>query len=199
MTKSEIRDLDLTQWLSRRDVFGLVAARCSAVEVECLRRIRAQKLYRARARNWDEFCSRELGGCRRTVDRSIRLLQEFGPTYFHLSQLTRISPATYRAIASHITADGVKLDGEVIALVPENTHKVSAAVRKLRENAEPLPPVKDREFDKILNHCGHIVYLLELRHDLLKRKQRRELAGVLCSILTAAEDRGVSPRQLRPR
>jgi hypothetical protein len=33
------------------------------------------------------------------ADRTIRLLEEFGPAYFKLSQFARISPVVFRAIA----------------------------------------------------------------------------------------------------
>lgn len=125
-------DFDLGTWLGRRQAFGMMAGRASAADAECLRHIRDQKLYKAKTSTWREFCTRYLGASRPQLDRVIQYLEEFGPEFFHLTQLTRISPETYRAIAPRITKDGLHLGDEVIALIPENNEKVSAAVAELR-------------------------------------------------------------------
>src|SRR5437016_2460935 len=96
---------DLGEWLGRRQAFGMIAGRCSAAEAECLRRIREEKLYLARVPDWEEFCGRYLNMSRRNADRVIGYLEEFGPSYFQLSQVTRISPDVYRAIKPEITAE----------------------------------------------------------------------------------------------
>jgi len=123
--------LDLGRWMGRREAFALVAGRCSAAAVESLRRIRDQKQYADIGRSWDEFCAKELHVSRRTVERLIGYLEEFGPEFFHLSQLTHVTPAEYRAIAPHVTAEGVRLDGAPIALIPENSAQVAEAVKEL--------------------------------------------------------------------
>ena len=51
---------ELYRWLGRRDAFSLMAGRCSAADVECIKRIRDNKLYLAVARDWEEFCEKEL-------------------------------------------------------------------------------------------------------------------------------------------
>lgn len=92
-------DANLDRWLGRREAFALIAGRCSAAEVESLRRIRTERVYRRRARTWEEFCS-QIGVSRRNVERSIRALEEFGPAFFHLAQLTHLKPEEYRVIAA---------------------------------------------------------------------------------------------------
>ena len=79
----------------------------------------------------DEFCAQHLGVSRRNVERSIRHLEEFGPAFFHVSQLAHISAQEYRAIAGHVTAVGVRLDGTEIALLPENSERVAGAVDRV--------------------------------------------------------------------
>src|SRR3954451_13027527 len=100
------RAFDLGKLLGRREAFGLLAGRCSAAEVESLRRIRDEKLYLESSKNWDEFCTNHLRASRRKVDKHIGLLNEFGPAYFQVAQLTRITADEYRAIAPHVTPDG---------------------------------------------------------------------------------------------
>jgi hypothetical protein len=61
--------------------------------------LRENKLYKRVSPDWREFCDGYLNINRGQADHIIRLLDEFGPGYFELAQLTRISPETYRAIA----------------------------------------------------------------------------------------------------
>jgi hypothetical protein len=127
---------DLGEWLGRRQAFGVIAGRCSAAEAECLRRIRDDKLYLARAADWGEFCGRYLTMSRRSADRLIGYLDEFGPAYFQLSQLTRIPPEVYRAIQPAITTEGIRIHDEVIALEPSNSERLANAVAELRPKRE---------------------------------------------------------------
>ena len=46
--------------------------------------------------------------------------------------MTRVSPETFRAIAPAIQDGALHYQGEVIALNPENSHRVAAAVAGLR-------------------------------------------------------------------
>jgi hypothetical protein len=130
-------NFDLGTWLGRRQAFGAIAGRCSAAEAECLRRIRHDKLYKGRAEHWSDFCTRHLNMTKQNADRIIRLLEEFGPAYFQLSQITRISPETYRQIASAVSEEGLRVHGDIIALEPSNSEKLAAAVAQLRAPKKP--------------------------------------------------------------
>lgn len=127
---------DLGTWLGRRQAFGMMAGKTAAADAECLRQIRDRKLYKSKSPSWDEFCARYIGASRTNVNRVIRYLEEFGPEFFELSQLTRIPPEVYRGIAQHVNKDGLHLDGEVIAIVQENSERVSQAVAELRKRSE---------------------------------------------------------------
>ena len=132
----------LGEWLGRRQAFAAVAGRCSAADAECMRRIRDGKLYLERAKTWDDFCSHFLSMTRQNADRIIRLLEEFGPAYFQLAQLTRISPEVYRQLAPAMSEDGLRINGDVIALEPSNRDRLATAVAQLR--APKQPPSLDR-------------------------------------------------------
>ncbi|PWT97081.1 MAG: hypothetical protein C5B51_32165 [Terriglobia bacterium] len=180
----EKQDFNLDRWIGRREAFGLIAGRCSAAEVESLRRIRDERLYRGKTRTWDAFCAQHLGVSRRNVERSIRCLEEFGPAFFHLSQLAHIRPEEYRAIAPHITAEGVRLDGTEIALLPENSGRVSAAVAELLrrkrtapEKSEPAAPA----FAAILKRCEAAAEALETL-ETVEPQERLKLATLLWRI-----------------
>jgi len=132
----EQRDLyDLGNWLGRWQAFGFVGAHCSAADVECLREIRDTKLYKPRSRAWARFCTRYLGMSRAQVDRLIQYLVEFGPNYFHLTQIVRVSPRTYRIISPALLEDGILLHQTPIPLAPENAGRILCAVRQLRHEA----------------------------------------------------------------
>jgi hypothetical protein len=137
--------LDLGVALGQNQTFGLVAGRCSAAQAESLRRLRDEKKYQRVVPTWKDFCSRYLNMSGTQADRIIRLLEEFGPTYFELSQLTRISPETYRAIEPSVKDGALHCNGETIELDPENAQKVAAAVAELRSALPPRKPPKPPE------------------------------------------------------
>jgi len=146
----ETAAFDLGEMLGRRQAFGTVAGRCSAADAECLRRIREQKLYLQRAATWQEFCPQYLGLSRSQANRMIKLLEEFGPGYFELAQLTGITPQEFRAIAPAIHDQRIHTGGGAIALIPENSDKVCAAVQELRRAAAtPAIPAAPSMSDRI--------------------------------------------------
>ena len=137
---------DLGQWLGRKQAFGLIAGKTAAAEVECLRQIRDGNLFRAKADDWAEFCLKYAGVTSSYANRLIRQYDEFGPNYFDLSRIMRISADSYRKIAEAVSDDGIAFGGEKIPISPENTGKIAEAVKTLREQAgeaasdHPKPP-----------------------------------------------------------
>ncbi len=135
-----VGSFELGKTLGQQAAFGLVAGRCSAAEAAAIRRVRRERLFESSNLSWHEFCPRHLGMSRTQADRVIGQLEEFGPEFFELAQLTRIPPEAYRAIASSVKDGRIHWQGEAIALIPENSEKVAAAVAALREAAKPSPP-----------------------------------------------------------
>jgi hypothetical protein len=123
---------ELNRWLGRREAFGLMAGRCSAADVECMKRIRDSKLYLGRADSWPDFCLKYLHMGKSNANRLIALLEKFGAEYFHITQITRISPADYGQIAPAVTPEGIAANGEIIPLTPENSDRIATAVESLR-------------------------------------------------------------------
>ncbi len=111
----------------------MVAGRCSAADVECMRRVRDRKLYLNRSPDWKTFCLDELHMSKSNVNHLIGLLEKFGPEYFHLAQITRISVAEYRAIAPAVSARGIEVNDELIPLRAEHSERIAAAVSALRK------------------------------------------------------------------
>jgi len=107
--------------------------------------------------SWDDFCPPYLNMCRAEADKIIRLYKEFGPEYFRVSESTRVSAETYRAIAPAVQDGAIHCDGEVIDLVPQNSEKVAAAVAQLRRQAIQKPPDPGKSFRTLDKRCAAIL------------------------------------------
>jgi len=137
--------LDLGLLLGRSQAFGLIAGRCSAAQAQNLSRLRKEQNYKQLTPHWRDFCSRYLKISQTQADQIISLWEEFGPGYFEVAHLTRVSAETYRALAPTIDDGKLILDGEAIELNEENALRVSAAVAALRralpkKAKNPKPP-----------------------------------------------------------
>jgi hypothetical protein len=180
-------EFDLGRLIGQREALDFVAARCSAAGAELLRQLREGKDY-GDCDTWDEFCPKYLHMGKDNANRIIRILDEFGPRYFEISQLTRISPATYRLIEPAIQDGALHSNGEAIALIPENADKVAAAVAELRrvakakeapavavEVVEPVPPPDP--FDELREEFQRVVARFEAL--VRQTRDRDRLAAAL--------------------
>jgi hypothetical protein len=173
--------LELGTMIGQRKAFGLIAGRCSAAEAGAIRRIREERLYQASKLHWDEFCQVHLGMCRAQADRLIRLLEEFGPDYFEVAQLTRVPPEAYRAIAPAVKDGHIHWRNEAIALIPENSQKVAAAVASLRNAAKAeVPPAKAEQPSTAPDSRDEAMSILQQRADELVAEWSR-LVAVRCT------------------
>ena len=144
-------DFELGVMLGSRRAFSSVAGRCSAADAECIRRIRDERLYLRRAANWEEFCPEYLGLSKTHANRLIRYLEEFGPDYFELAQLTRVTPEQFRAIAPAVREKNIHVNGEAIALIPEIP---TASPRRWRNCGKRSPPRRQRPSTKYWSPSG---------------------------------------------
>ena len=126
----------------------------SAAQAEGIRRLREGKLYKACTEKWDDFCPRFLKISRAEADKIIRLWEEFGAAYFELTQLTRVSPETFRAIAPSLQDGALHYRGEVIELNPENARRVAAVVAELR-SALPKRIAESRSLEREIRGLCH--------------------------------------------
>ncbi|HEY1239079.1 MAG TPA: hypothetical protein VGF16_00925 [Bryobacteraceae bacterium] len=170
-TQTDGGDLYLGTLLGRRQAFTTIAARCTAADAAALREIRDTRAYHSLSASFEEFCSKHLGVSERHANRLIHYLNEFGPAYFELAQLTGISPSEYRAIAPAVKDEAVHCGDEVIALLPENAEKLAAAVAQLRASA-PIPARKPLSIEQRLRHL---------------ERQAGRLTGALRALIPAAD------------
>jgi len=178
--------LELGTWLGRHQAFGLIARKCSAADAECLREIRDNKYYKAIGLTWEEFCSQHAGVDRKTADRIVERLEEFGEAYFNLSQVIPIQPASYRLLSSNVTGNTIELDGQKIPITPEHAPRIIEAVRELRSRLE-------REQSKTRVPFSALMNRLDLCHSELAGAVRRGIGDsdrvVLIALLTDAISR----------
>jgi hypothetical protein len=124
--------LDAAAWVGRQQAFAVIASKCSAAQAECLRQIKETRAHDQLGLTWEEFCIQHAGISRRYAETLISRLDEFGDTYFKLSQLARVSPDTYRRISALVHEDVIEIDGETLALTPENAPRIRAGIQRLR-------------------------------------------------------------------
>ena len=137
---------DLGAWLGRKQAFTLIAGRCSAATVVCLRKIREGKRYRALGLTWEQFCRQRAGISRAFADKVILQLEQLGPAYFELSSVTRITPDQFRQIAGAVTEEGLSYAGEPIEIVPENAPMLAQAIEILTSTPDSEPETPERTF-----------------------------------------------------
>ena len=128
---------EIGAFTGRRQAFAALAGTCSAADAECLRRVRERRMYKALGLTWEGFCRERAGVSRVTADKLIRRLEEFGPVYFQLAQVTGIAESDYRRIAGSIRKEGLAFQGEVIPIQPEHAPRLTAAVGELCRQTAP--------------------------------------------------------------
>jgi len=145
MSENNVEDvLEIGKWLGRREAFSQVAGRCSAADAKCLRELRESKKYKELGLTWEEACKQKVGICRSVADQIIRNLEEFGPDYFVIAQVTGISANEYRRIGSSVANHALLHAGEEIPIAVENASRLIAAIDALRrEPARALAPPAD--------------------------------------------------------
>jgi hypothetical protein len=186
---------ELFRWLGRRDAFSLMAGRCSAADAECIKRLRDTKLYLKRAKDWEQFCHKFLHMSKSNANRLLRLLEEFGPAFFYITQITRVSLKDYRAcIAPAVSERGLECGGEIIEIVPENSDRIAHAVATMRETAAIAvataePEKAESMADQVVAHIELVRGgLTELRH--LRYRHGRPHAGLTDAVEKLFQDVG---------
>ena len=178
--------LEVGTWIGRHQAFGLIANKCSAADAACLREIRDNKHYRALGLTWEEFCSRHTGIDRRTADRIVERIEEFGEAYFNLAQFIPIHPSGFRELASSVSGNTIELDGQKIPITPDHALEIIDAVRELRSRLE-------REQSKARIPFSALQNRLDLCHSELAGAIRRGVGksegAILIAVLTDATTR----------
>jgi hypothetical protein len=189
-------NLDLSRWTGAPPTFeaeapvGAAAAR--AAQVADLRRIRDRRLYVGLTRTWDEFCEKHLLISRRSVDRNIRRLKEFGPVFFSVAEALPISSQEYRLIRGHICPNGVRFDGALIPFGPSHTHRLGNVIAELLRRSGPKPVKKNREpFSRVIAQLEAGAKALDRYDRALDKLQKFELSALMGRTARRALELGV--------
>src|SRR5581483_12298663 len=83
------KHLDLGSWTGLQKAFAAVAGSCSAPRAQCLKQVRDSKMLDDLAFTWEEFCKDYAGISRPHADSLIRQYEQFGDSYFRLSEIAR--------------------------------------------------------------------------------------------------------------
>ena len=188
--EADVDHTELGRWIGRREAFGLVAGRCSAADIEILRRLREEKRYLSKSPTWEEFCKSHLGVSRRSADREIAYLREFGPNFFTIRQLTHVTVDEYRQIADRITEVGVQVDGALVPIDAQDPQPIADAVEKLLRQCG-TKPIEAAPFDTLLRRCRGTVQSLRGFAGELNGDQTADLAAAVMEIRSAAAQLGV--------
>ena len=183
------QNVSVDRWLGRRETFALIAGRCSAADIECLREIRDKGKY-GDCKNWDDFCRSELKTSRRKIDTAIGQLERHGRAFFHATQALRLTEAEYVAIKEYVSEEGAMLEGQLVPWAPENGARIADGLAKLRAIAAPKQKRCDG-FEALLKHFTTLNEKLEKITDTLDDRQRISLGNVLQKLSFLAERRGV--------
>lgn len=127
-----IRHIDLGASIGKAQAFATLANKSSGAQAAAIREIRDAGTYKLMGLSWEDFCPRYIGLSRPCVDRMIQNLEEFGQTYFRLSEIAHVPPAIYRRMQPQIDGDSLAVDGERVPIVPENAARIREAVHELR-------------------------------------------------------------------
>jgi hypothetical protein len=152
--------LDLGMVVGQNQAFSLIAGRCSAAQAATLSRLRQERKYLDCAPNWREFCTDYLKISGSEADKIIRLWQEFGPEYFEITQVMRISPDRYRTIAPAVKDGALHHNGEAIEFDAENSRRLAAAVAELRGSKTKKPkrqPAMRERIAHLDRRCSWII------------------------------------------
>jgi hypothetical protein len=101
--------------------------------------------------------------------------------------LTRITPEQFRAIAPAVREKNIHVNGQAIALIPENAGRVAAAVAELRRAAtpEPTPPASTPAMIAALERsfAQFVTEFAALSRSPVSLAERSQLGAVLCVAL----------------
>jgi len=95
-----------------------------------------QGAYKSLGLTWGDFCRQHLGLSRSHADQLIRPLDQFGAAYFHLAEIMRISPDSFRRIAPAVHDDCIEIAGELVPITPENALKIKQALLAWQKDSQ---------------------------------------------------------------
>jgi hypothetical protein len=183
-------NLDLSRWTGRRRPEATRGEARAALAAE-LRQIREGGLYRRTAANWTEFCESNLRIDRRSIDRGLRQLRDFGPAFFHVADAWPLSTKEYRGIQEHVRPEGVVLDGAVVPFGENSRRGLAGAISELLQRRKTQARLSPNAYRRVYARLERATGRLERVDIALDRLQKIELSTLLGRLLRRGVELGV--------
>ncbi len=170
MEQNPQKMIEASVCIGRQQAFATIANKCSSGQAEALKQLHDERAYEHYGLTWEQFCTTHAGISRSLADRIISRIEEFGETYFRLSQITRISDDTYRKLAPLIEDEIIEIDGEKIPLNPDNTARLRAAIHRFRAQVQRTrqdADAHDASITNLLDRATALVDELDKRSTLV--------------------------------
>ncbi|HEY1339905.1 MAG TPA: hypothetical protein VGF59_20475 [Bryobacteraceae bacterium] len=142
--ESQKHAIEAGAWAGRQQAFAVIASKCSVAQALSLKQARESRAYEELGLTWEEYCPEYLGISRAQADHYIRQLNHHGETYYRLAEIARISPETYQRLAPAVAEGAIEIEGEKLALTPENAPKIRAALNTLRRQLRDSQSTRPR-------------------------------------------------------
>jgi len=191
MYESTVQSPDLRRWVGLRAPLRLTPGIITAEEVESLYRVREERLYEDLNYTWDGFCTTCLRAARRTVDRAIGYLEEFGPPFFRVCQCMDVTPQDYRKLSRYLTRSGLMVDGKLFPLRPEDKDRLTLAAAGLLRRIRSGRGRSTASVSQALKRCTAAAHALRRLPAGLDRVDKLDLASAVCEIRKAVAEHGV--------
>lgn len=131
--EAEVMDMqDVLIEIGRQQAFGYMASKGAAAQAQILSKIKRQKSYKRLGMTWDDFCMHHAGMSRPTAEAMIKRLEEFGATYFQLSEVVRVSPDTFRQLEGSIEDGVIVYGGDRVEITRNNAERIREIVEASR-------------------------------------------------------------------
>lgn len=118
--------------IGRHDALGIVNGLVSSAWAAILKQLRDSKAHQAFGIDRDRFCTTYLNMSRMQVDKTIATYEEFGPVYFNLNRVVKISREKFRMIAGHVTDEGeIDLGDEKVSITKQNADRIRDFIREM--------------------------------------------------------------------
>lgn len=153
---------EVFRMIGRHEALGVANGLVSSAWAATLKQLRDSKAHQAFGIDRESFCTTYLNMSRIHADRLISTYEEFGPIYFNLNQVVKLSREKFRMIAGHVTDEGeIDLGDEKVSITKQNADRI-------REFIQDLVAAHASTKDKLTHTQGALTKTREERDNVRK-------------------------------
>jgi citrate synthase len=109
-----------------------------------------------------------------------------------MAQIAHVTPDEFRLIAPHVSEEGLRFDGGVIAFLPENSEKVANAAAVLLEQEKPTKEKAALSFAAMVKRCDALTEAVERMARELEPVEQMKLTISISRLRRAAARKGAN-------